>query len=186
MKTMAVVGFCLILAGMANAQNTPLTLKPSGTAVDQVQPTGMQSAVANDTWTSQRSFYKRKAEWRRIIDSTWGPGLPLAQKLSVFDYYSGYVRTHNPTFTYTRLNWDSVSTYWRSKITDSTSRGGFSAILSYLARQLTDLHAFAHDSVLLSTPLNPGTPILVDGQYDFLFARGDSRFGAGLTPLGGD
>lgn len=62
--------------------------------------------------TSALSFYKRKSEWKKIIDSTWGPGLPLAQKLNVFDYYSGYIKTHNPTFTYTRLNWDSVSAYW--------------------------------------------------------------------------
>jgi hypothetical protein len=181
--TIAVVGFCLTVAGMSNTQDTPLPLKHGVTAVEQMQPTGMQPVGANITRTSQPSFYKRKSEWREIIDSTWGPGLPRAQKLSVFDYYANYVRKNNPTFTFTRLNWDSVSAYWRSKITDSTSRGGFSAILSYLARQLTDLHAFAHDSVLLSTPLNPGTPILVDGQYDFLFAGGDSRFGAGLTPL---
>ncbi len=133
--------------------------------------------------TSSRSFYKRKSEWRKIIDSTWGPGLPLAQKRNVFDTYTNFIRAHNTTFVYTRLNWDSVAAYWRSRITDSTSRGGFSAILSSLVHELHDGHGWAWDAVMDSTPLNPGTPILVDNMADGDQGGAVSHFGACLTAL---
>ena len=161
----------------------PDSLQSDGLRDAHMQVTRLTSHNPNFRRTSTISFYKRKSEWRRIIDDFWGPGASLAQKLSWFDYYSGYVRAHNPTFTYTRLNWDSVSTYWRSQITDSTSRGGFSAILSYLAYQLNDgPHVWACDEILYSTPLNPGTPILVGIPFD-IFVFGTQHFGAALTVL---
>ncbi len=33
----------------------------------------------------EKSFYKQKADWQYIIDTTWGPGLPLAQKQQIFN-----------------------------------------------------------------------------------------------------
>jgi hypothetical protein len=183
-KSIAVLGCCLILVAGIHAQEVPGASAPDNSNHKWPELRGPMSHDPNFKRTSTLSFYKRKSEWRKIIDSTWGQGLPLAQKLYIFDYYSGYIRTHNPTFTYTRLNWDSVSTYWRAKISDSTSRGIFSAILSGLARQLHDLHAQAWDSTMTATPLNPGTPILVDFPYDGCDWSGAvSHFGAGLTAL---
>ena len=41
----------------------------------------------------EESFYKRKADWQYIIDTTWGPGLPLAQKQQIFNTFANSV--HN-------------------------------------------------------------------------------------------
>ena len=35
----------------------------------------------------QKSFYESKADWQYIIDTTWGPGLPLAQKQQIFNHF---------------------------------------------------------------------------------------------------
>ncbi len=123
------------------------------------------------------SFYDRKADWQWIIDSTWGPGESLSEKLSTFDYYQEFARAHNATFLWNPIDWDSLVGSLRSQINDSTSRGGFAAILKKLSLGMMDGHAYAYDDVLLNTPLNPGVPILTDGG-GFI-----NHFGAGLTPL---
>jgi hypothetical protein len=187
---LCLMAFCFLPMMQSIAQDKTHTRikQESGNLLGDTRPdlSQIQHVTSHDPHfklTSTPCFYKRKSEWQKIIDIYWGPGATLAQKLSYFDYFSGYVRAHNPTFTYTKLNWDSVSAYWRSKITDCTSRGGFSAILSYLAYQLNDgPHVWACDSVLYSTPLNPGTPILVGIPYD-IFGFGTQHFGAALTVL---
>jgi hypothetical protein len=183
-KTMAMIVLYLTGVAMAFAQYPPGSQVRRISSARREQVISVRSHDLGFKKTSALPFFKRKSEWQHIIDSTWGPGLPLAQKLSVFDYYSSYIRGSNPTFGYTNLNWDSVSAYWRSKITDSTSQGRFSAILSYLARELKDGHAFAWDNIMNTTPLNPGTPIVVDLTSDGFYGVGAvSHFGAGLTPL---
>jgi hypothetical protein len=123
------------------------------------------------------SFYDRKDEWRWIIDSTWGPGEPLSDKLTIFDTYQEFARAYNATFLWNPVNWDSLASTLRSRITDSTSRGGFARILKDLTYSLKDLHAYAYNNIVLNTPLNPGTPLLIEGGA-FI-----NHFGAGLTPL---
>ncbi len=123
------------------------------------------------------SFYDRKAEWQSIIRQFWGPGESLAGKLATFDLYQNYARAYNSTFVWNLINWDSLASVLRSRITDSTSRGEFSRILNDLAFGMRDGHAHAYDNVMLTTPLNPGTPILADGGGVI------NHFGAGLTPL---
>ena len=123
------------------------------------------------------SFYDRKAEWQWIIDSTWGPGEALSAKLTTFDSYQEFARAYNATFLWNPINWDSLASTLRSRVTDSTSRGGFARILNDLTFGLKDGHAYAYNSVVLYTPLNPGIPILADGG-GFI-----NHFGAGLTPL---
>ncbi|MCW9064735.1 MAG: S41 family peptidase, partial [Ignavibacteriaceae bacterium] len=123
------------------------------------------------------SFYDRKPEWQWIIDSTWGPGESLTGKLATFDIYQNYARAYNSTFLWNPINWDSLATVLRSQIIDSTSRGGFARILGDLTFGLNDGHAYAYDNIVYYTPLNPGTPLLVDGGGYI------NHFGAGLTPL---
>ena len=123
------------------------------------------------------SFYDRKDEWPTIIKEFWGPGESLAGKLATFDVYQNFARAYNATFLWNPINWDSLASALRAQINDSTSRGEFSRILNDLAFGIKDAHAYAMDSVMRTTPLNPGTPILADG-YGFI-----TNFGAGLTPL---
>ncbi len=125
-----------------------------------------------------RSFYKSRRNWRRIIDSTWGPGLPYASKVQIFNRYADTLRSLFDGFLSLGLNWDSLRATYRAKITDSTSRGGFAAIMGYFAMALRDAHTRARDTALFNTPLNPGIPILVLSGYTNV-----AHFGAVLTAL---
>ncbi|MCW8812739.1 MAG: T9SS type A sorting domain-containing protein [Chlorobium sp.] len=123
------------------------------------------------------SFYDRRADWQWIIDSTWGPGESLSGKLATFDLYQNFVRSYNSTFLWNPTDWDSLAASQRSKINDSTSRGGFQRILNDLVEGIKDGHAYAYDNTVVGTPLNPGIPLLIDGSGYI------NHFGAGLTPL---
>ncbi|MCU0344865.1 MAG: T9SS type A sorting domain-containing protein [Ignavibacterium sp.] len=123
------------------------------------------------------SFYDRKSEWKTIIKNYWGPGQSTQLKLNTFDTYQTFARANNATFLWNPINWDSLASVLRSRITDSTSRGEFSRILNDLACGMRDAHCQAMDTIILSTPLNPGTPILAQGGGYI------NHFGAGLTPL---
>jgi hypothetical protein len=139
------------------------------------KPTPSQQAIAKSDSTA--SFYKRKAEWQKLIDDYWGPGDSYAQKVYVFDAYASYARANFPAFVYSKLNWDSVAAYWRAKITDSTSRGAFHVILRKLSNSLNEWHASAGDLVIDAMPLTPGTPGVSLPGHDV------RHFGAALTPL---
>jgi hypothetical protein len=128
--------------------------------------------------TGARPFYRSKAEWKQIVDSTWGPGLPLATKLSVFDSYAGALASKFDGFLSLGINWDSLRTYYRSRINSATSRGVFAAIMSRFAMSLRDGHTWAWDRGVTFTPLSPGVPLLV--LYPFATAE---HFGAVLTAL---
>ncbi|MDD1474930.1 hypothetical protein MEO41_27210, partial [Dolichospermum sp. ST_sed4] len=91
-------------------------------------------------WPAQ-SFYQRKSEWQWIIDSTWGPGVGTAQKLQIFNKYANLIQTGFTLFHRLNLNWDSLKTFWITKITDSTSNGGLHQIMSHLAWSLKDGHS---------------------------------------------
>jgi hypothetical protein len=128
------------------------------------------------------SFYQRKSEWQAIIDSTWGPGLPLANKLLIFDTYTTILDNYFDGFLSLGLNWNSWDTLknsYRSQINDTTSRGRFCAIMNYYTYELRDYHTKAADTTLaLRTPLNPGTPLL----FAISFATVE-HFGAVETAL---
>jgi hypothetical protein len=82
----------------------------------------------------QKSFYESKSDWQHIIDSTWGPGLPLAQKRQIFNAFVDGLDLAFDGFEslgLTPATWDTLKNYYYNKITDSTSRGGFSAIMDY-------------------------------------------------------
>jgi|WetSurMetagenome_2_1015567.scaffolds.fasta_scaffold09537_2 hypothetical protein len=140
-------------------------------------PQGLAKASAMPS----RSFYKSKADWRRIIDSTWGPGMPLASKLALFDAYTSMVTAEFDGFLslgLTQGSWDSFRNQCRSRIDSTTSRGMFASIMGHLAISLRDGHTWAEDTVLNSTPLAPGVPLLVVNA----FSTAD-HFGAVLTAL---
>lgn len=159
--------------------NDPIILK-----VKSHEPNfkGFKSQYLNNI-LSTKSFYKQKDQWQHIIDSMWGPGLPTAQKLQIFDDYATHLHDEFDGFQSLGMSWaswDSLRGYWRSKITDSTSRGRFSAIMSYFALNFRDDHTWAGDTGVLYTPLNPGVPLFCNnalGLWNGEFAH----FGAVLT-----
>ena len=114
---------------------------------------------------SEKSFYQRKSEWKHIIDTTWGPGAPLAEKLQIYNTYAKAIREKFDGFNSLKLNWDSLYNHYLSKITESTSKGAFSSIMSHFAYHFKDLHTQALDSSVVYSALNPGKPILLIGSY---------------------
>ena len=145
---------------------------------------GFKNKYLRQLYSSGKSFYKQKDQWRHIIDSMWGPGLPTAQKLQIFDDYTTHLHNEFDGFQSLGMSWvsfDSLKNYWRSKINDTTSRGGFAAIMSYFAITFRDCHTYALDTVVVYTPLNPGVPVLLLGAF---YMEGEiAHFGAVLTSL---
>ena len=112
-----------------------------------------------------RSFYESKSDWQHIIDSTWGPGYPLSQKLSIFNTFASKIHNEFDGLNDLKINWDSLYNYYLSKITDSTSKGAFSAVISHFAYDLKDMHTRAFDSSVVFTALNPLVPVLFICNY---------------------
>ncbi|HKJ80801.1 MAG TPA: T9SS type A sorting domain-containing protein [Ignavibacteriaceae bacterium] len=127
---------------------------------------------------STKSFYKLKANWQKIIDSTWGTGLPLNNKLAVFDSYESALSKEFDGFNSLGLDWDSLKNVYRSMIDSTTSRGRFSSIMTQFAYSLRDCHTRAMDTVVILTPLSPGVPILILNSFASV-----EHFGAVLTAL---
>jgi hypothetical protein len=124
------------------------------------------------------SFYKSKGNWQHIIDSSWGPGLPLAQKLQIYSLYTSTLQQKFDGFLSLGVDWDSLKSHYLALIDSSTSRGRFAALMSSLSRSLRDGHTSAFDNRVFDTPLAPGVPILVLSQY-----ADATHFGAVLTAL---
>ena len=125
-----------------------------------------------------KSFYESKADWQRIIDSTWGAGDSLSQKLLIYNTFAQKVRNEFDGFISLQLNWDSLYNFYLNKITGSTSKGAFSSIISHFAYDLKDQHSYAWDNTVVLTPLNPGVPILLLGSFNSV-----EHFGAVTTIL---
>jgi hypothetical protein len=125
-----------------------------------------------------KSFYQSISDWQRIIDSTWGPGYPLTQKLQIYNTFAQKIRNEFDGFISLNLNWDSLYNHYLSKINDSTSKGAFSSIISHFAYDLKDMHTRAFDSSVVFTTLNPGVPVLLIGSYISI-----EHFGAVTTVL---
>jgi hypothetical protein len=128
------------------------------------------------------SFYKSKNNWQYIIDTTWGPGLPLAEKQQIFNAYATSIREQFDGFESLQMNlnsWDSLRVHYDSMIDDSTSKGGFSAIMTRFSMEFHDLHTYAYDDSVVFSPLNPGIPVLILGSYSLTV----EHFGAVITAL---
>lgn len=144
----------------------------------------LPAPVAGDTL----SFYKRKPDWKKIVDAYWGTGVPVQEKRDIFNAYADYIERYCTVFEGLGVSWDSLRGHYYSQITDSTSHGRFAAILSYLAYHLREPHVMAlipslHCHVVggdtVDFRANPprGTPLW------YKTTTPDARhFGAVLTP----
>lgn len=127
---------------------------------------------------SEKSFYQRKSEWKHIIDTTWGPGAPLTEKLELFNNLAKGIHDYSDYLHFQRLDYDSLCISYRNKIDESTSCGAFSAIISHFLYEFEDAHTFAFDTAVVFSALNPGTPILLVGMGNSI-----EHFGAVTTIL---
>jgi hypothetical protein len=129
----------------------------------------------------EKSFYKSRDDWQYIIDTTWGAGLPLAEKQQIFNTYVSSLDAQFDGFLslgMTWASWDSLKNFYYSQIDANTSRGRFSAIMTYLCSKLRDGHTWCDDLGVYNTPLNPGVPFLV-----FTGLLNVAHFGAVTTVL---
>jgi hypothetical protein len=170
---------CVLLAQSPLIENHRIT--------DQNSPSGAPNRRGE---SAQFKIYKipgKRAsqysleDWRHVIDSTWGPGVPLATKRAIFDAYANSLSNKFDGFLSLGLtwsSWDSVKNSFRSRITSTTSRGVFASIMSQFAMSLRDGHTWAWDTDVLYAPLLPGVPIL----DLYAFEQAD-HLGAVLTAL---
>jgi len=160
-----------------------------------LRPLTNPSRLTKTSLVSGRSFYRSKADWQHIIDSTWGPGMPTATKLSVFDSFWNLVDQTWSGFPNLIVNWDSLKNVYRPQVAAGVSRGRFYGILCRLSQALNEWHVFTLDDGIdssmgfysqsdLEYPNFPsfryqlGMPLM---NIRALFFR--TNFGAGITPL---
>lgn len=128
-------------------------------------------------------------EWKSIIDTTWGEGLPVEDKLIIFDRFWEAVDDYYPGFVNNPLNWDSVRNHYRPEIEAGVSRGRFTGILNRMGLLLKESHTGAFNCEVYMTPIGPEVPILVSGlliNSDSICMNDNGWFGATLTPIEND
>jgi len=132
-------------------------------------------------WIPKRPGHYSLTDWRRVIDSTWGDGLPVDEKLAILDLAWQVIDSSFGCFNNLADPWsDSLRTIYRTEIiSDTVSRGRFAAIMNHLAFALMEGHTnFKDRGVIDSTALLPGVPVwMVGGWADV------GHFGAALSPL---
>ena len=127
----------------------------------------------------KRIGHYTRENWQGFIDSTWGPGLPTAEKLVLFDEAWNTFNAEYAAFQNLDVNLDSLWVLYRPEIEAGVSRGRFAAIMNQLSLAFNEMHTFIIDlSVNQTTPLEPGVPLFVVGARE-----NESHFGASLTPL---
>jgi len=124
------------------------------------------------------------AEWRHIIDTTWGVGISTIDKLKIFDTFWNAIDQKYAGFQGIEDNWYKLKSY-RDTIALGVSRGRFQGILDHLIESLHDGHVYMLDNGIESTPLKPGVPLLFSTAVSSpsYYWNVIEHFGAALTPL---
>ncbi len=153
-----------------------------------------KTAVAPANLLKAQGHYT-PADWRRLVDSAWGPGMSTALKLQTFDSYWSKVDQTWGGFPNLVINWDSLKNVYRPIVESGVSRGRFYGILSRLTRELNEWHVYLKDNGIdaglglysdniaeypnwPSFRYQAGVPIL---NLNAMVFR--TPFGAGVTPL---
>ena len=175
-RTLFVMFAVLILAGgLRGAQ--------AGNPVPPVTPDRLAEPATPSCppphWLPKKPGHYSLTDWRRVIDSTWGPGLPVSEKLAIFDMFWDTVDAKFACFNNLTIDWDSLRTVYRTEIGDTVSRGRFAAIMNHLGMALREGHTNINNiAVNYGTELLPGVPLWVVGAWSNV-----RHFGAALSPL---
>jgi hypothetical protein len=175
--------FSLPLAAQVNTRMDPFMRGPGG-----VLKSGALTSGAFD-FTSYRSpkrpgHYALK-DWRALVDSVWGPGLPTSTKLQIFDYFWNLINTSFAGFPYLDVNWDSLKALYRPEVAAGVSRGRFQAILGQMYLPLCEVHTYIADAGLDSSFME-GDKLVFKPGVPMFWTNGwgpAGNFGAALTPL---
>ena len=117
-------------------------------------------------------------DWRDVIDQRWGPGLPTAEKLRIFDFWWNEVHLTFAGFHHDDIDIFALRDKYRPEIEAGVSRGRFAAIMNHFTYQLNELHTYIFDVPVWATTKTKGTPLFTIGQWGL-----NRHFGALLTPL---
>jgi hypothetical protein len=102
------------------------------------------------------------SRWQEAIDATWGPGLPTARKLEIFDGFWKAVDEKYAVFHDLDVDWAALRDRYRPEVAAGVSRGRFAAIMSQLSLALGDGgHTFAFDNTIAGTQRRLGVPVFV-------------------------
>jgi len=129
------------------------------------------------------------AEWKYIVDTTWGDGMPTEDKLILFDRFWEAADQHYAGFVNNPVDWDSVKNHYRPEIENGVSKGRFAGIIAKMGLLLQEGHGGAINSEVYLTKPGPDVPILIAGFYsnwDSISPLDNGWFGATLTPLNED
>ncbi len=118
-----------------------------------------------------------REDWQTAIDTTWGEGLPIEDKLDAFDTYMEFVDGYYACFQNLDVEWDALMRY-REEIAAGVSAGRFSGILSHVIYELMEMHTWVIDLDIAYDVLEPGVPIFRSSGYWEV-----GHFGAALTPI---
>jgi hypothetical protein len=146
-------------------------------------PVALKKHLTNKTYSpdfiTKKPGHYSKDDWASVIDAAWGMGLPVHDKLAIFDRFWRTIDEEFACFQGIEDHWDSLRTVYRNEIQDTVSRGRFAAIMNYLALDLKESHTYCDDMVVnWNTSYNPGVPLFIIGGWGY-----NTHFGAGLTPL---
>jgi hypothetical protein len=139
----------------------------------------LKSEIFQSPNVQNKPGHYSKADWQAVIDSVWGPGLPTAQKLEIFDTAWDTINASYGAFQNLDVNIDSLRDLYRPEIENGISRGRFAAIMSHFSLAMKECHTVILDvPVNWGTPITPGLPLFVIGPW-----YNNEGFGASLTPL---
>ena len=149
-KFILLIVFAALWTGIAVSQGLRIrkpeeqVFKPVLKSQDLVKgPTAYQSLKNPGNYTTE--------DWRALIDTFWGPGVPTAQKLAVFDDFWNKVDSFYGGFPNLYVNWDSLKSVYRPIVEAGVSRGRFAGILSRLTNALQEWHTGIYDYGIDST-----------------------------------
>lgn len=171
--TLIAIPLSVLSAGLAAEQSVTPTVSPPIPMFES-----QARASAPPYWVPKQPGHYTLTDWRRVIDSTWGPGLTVPEKLGIFDMFWDTIDAKFACFNNLTVNWDSLRTLYRPEIEDTVSRGRFAAIMAQLSVALREGHTRVIDTLVNGTELLPGVPLWVAGAWTDV-----GHFGAGLTPL---
>lgn len=141
--------------------------------------TSIDIAESDYTYIPKRAGHYTNDDWARVVDSTWGEGVPTQQKLEIFDRAYDYIDHGYGAFVNLDINLDSLRNLYRPEVEAGVSKGRFTAIMNYLTMALMDGHTYITDeSIYSGIEQVPGLPLFLVST-----AQNNSIFGACLTPM---
>jgi hypothetical protein len=174
---------CLPLDAQVNPKTSPFMRRPG----DLNKSAAVTSGAFDPTsyHSPKKPGHYSVQDWRALIDSLWGPGLPTATKLEIFDTFWILVDREYAGFPYLDVNWDSLKALYRPEVAAGVGRGRFDAIMCQLYFPLQEIHTYIGDAGLDSSFMQgvgyvyrPGIPMLWTNGWGPV-----GNFGAALTPL---